>query len=236
MFSLRYQQNDEWQVWSDPSQNGLIPETCTLDPEHNRAKRNWDISAFSEAPPPNKKLVLADALYSANHGCFLLKRYVVAAMAEAGLTGWLSTPASIRLRDGRVIDEYHEMRVAGFAGIAPPASGCKIAWRCSACGHREYAPGFRRDRAAASIAVPDRDFWVIWPNSRMIYCSKRARDMLERFDTNIFKFVDPSQETEPMIFLGDEPVPPFYSAAARAMIEEFWSRAPAWPTAKPNYE
>ncbi len=147
-------------------------------------------------------------------------------MANAGLTGWHAFPATIRKRTGELMSDYAELRVHGFGGIASSAAGCVLTSRCPACGMSTYAEGYRWNLAARELPTNGPDFIAIWPLYRRLFCSDRARSVLESFNTAEMQFVAPGTLTEPLRGMGDTPVPPYFDNAARAEIEAFWARAP----------
>ncbi len=198
---------------------------CPLNPDHLRTTRKWDVAAYADPPLPEKPLIISDLYYSANHASFLLHQRLTTAMA-AKLTGWVAAPASIKRRDGRILSDYSELRVTGFGGVASEKSGCLLLSRCPGCGFNTYAQGFRFDIAARELHSQKSDFIVTWPLSRRIFCSDRARMLLQDFKVDEVDFQNPATLDQPAGMIGDTPIPPHLGEDTRAEIEAFWSRAP----------
>ena len=55
---------------------------------------------------------------------------------KRGITGYRLKPATVRFRDGVVSDDYSELIVTGWAGIAPPESGIELTEACGGCGYK----------------------------------------------------------------------------------------------------
>jgi hypothetical protein len=219
----------EHQLWLDPDVKQRQRISCTLVPDHIRTTRNWELAAFADPAPPDKPSRNADALYCANTATFVMSHRLLTAMQHEGLTGWTAFDAPIKRRGGERATTHAELRVTGFGGVADRSSGCVLLSRCPECGLNTYAEGFRFDVAVAQLRSVGLDFLTIWPLSRRILCSDRARKLMMSFDVQEIDFQDPKTLDQPMGSIGDTPIPPFFDARAKAEIEAFWSTAPLEP-------
>jgi len=80
----------------------------------------------------------------------LVHESLIAEFEAQGVTGYRLRPANVRFRDGRLSDEYRQLVVVGWAGIAPEESGIHITGSCPGC-HRTQYSGLVRDRVCALV-------------------------------------------------------------------------------------
>lgn len=230
IWEMNFADHPSHSVWLDETVEHYDTLTCPLDPEHLRTKRRFAVTAFAEAPRPEPSLRLADVLYNANHAVFLLRETLVRRLEEIGATGFITAKAKVKLRDGTLLDAYHELRATHLLGVATENSGANLSWVCRGCNLRNYSPGLRIDRAVAEMSENHAaDFNLIWPMSAAIFCSDRVKSIFEEFDSAEVQFEDPNTLIEPLEFYGDEDPMPWLSPEARARIEAYWARAPRWP-------
>jgi hypothetical protein len=215
-------------LWLAENVSNYVQIHCPIDPGHRSALRASNATVFREAPPPETRVKLTDVLYVSEFASFLLQAEVEWALAVAGIPGFPPQPATVLTRNGDVVTSYRELQVDALAHIASPSAGCEIEWRCRGCNMREYHAGLRVDLAVAE-ARPTTDFFVIWPLARYVFCSERAKSILQRFESPAIRFVDPATLTEPLEFFGDAEIPHYFSATASARIDAFWAAAPLWP-------
>ena len=64
---------------------------------------------------------------------------VLAEFERRGFTGYRLRPASVRFRDGQVSNNYQELIVTGWAGIARPESGIRVVKSCPGCLWKQYS-------------------------------------------------------------------------------------------------
>jgi hypothetical protein len=84
----------------------------------------------------------------------------------------------------------------------------------------------RVDLVAADLPANGTDFQIMWPLSGRIFCSDKARAVIESHDTDEAFFEDPRAISAPLQWYGDEDIPPFYSTQAKSAIEAYRASAP----------
>lgn len=225
---LRSNPETKSDLWVTSNNHQYIDIRCSIDSEHFHTTRTYVSPTFRLPLDDASDFHFGDALRVAEFGEFLVSGRLASVLVSAGLTGVSTAAAKIMFPNGGENWDYSELRVTALAHIATPAAGCEIEWRCRGCNLREYRPGLRIDLAAAE-ARPTTDFFVVWPLARYVFCSDRAKALLERFDIPAIRFVDPATLAEPLEFFGDAEIPPYFSPADRARIEAFWAAAPLWP-------
>jgi len=240
------------QMWDDEKSGPVESIICPLAPEdHRRAKDRWASAMLCEGPGPQWTLNRTFDAFTTPGNSFVFTRRVFTALKEEGLTGWLMNPAIVAFADGSVSEDFGELWVNGFGGVAQPSTGHKLLWRCRGCGQCENQGavdfmnraamtsqrgffieprgGFDFGAAVRQARWDGSDFFIVWPCLGRPICTDSAKGVLERFHINELLFKKP-EEMEPLPFCNDAPaVPPFYKPAARAEIEAYWAEAPVWP-------
>jgi hypothetical protein len=239
-------------LWNDENNPSVRSVLCSLAPEHRRGERIWAPAMFCEGPPSdlNPPLDPEFDVYTTPHSSFVFSQRVFSALKEAGLTGWVMNPTTISFADGTVRGDFGELWVDGFGGVADSSSGCKLLWRCRACGLSEYQGavdfmkraelikrsgvfveargGFDFGQAIKQARWDGSDFFIIWPLMNFPICTDRAKVVMEQFRIDEIVFRKP-EEIQPLEFYGDTAIPPFFKPEARAEIEAYWAKAPVWP-------
>lgn len=218
-------------LWDDETGHYEPHRVCPLDPGHGFAVRRWRPAKFREEPASDVEPQLDRNLdaYSTPRGSLVFKRGVFAALEEAELTGWLMNPATVSFANGTVSYDFGELWINGFGGVAGSSAGCRLQWRCRACGQRSYQDGIIRGEAVQQARWDGSDFFIIWPFLNFPICTDRAKEILERFRVDKINFKKPEEDMSPIHGYGDTAVPPYFKPEARAEIEAFWAKAPIWP-------
>jgi hypothetical protein len=76
--------------------------------------------------------------------------------AKRGITGYRLRPATVRFRDGHVSQDYSELIVTGWAGVAPPESGIELTDACTGCGYKKYSALPNPEKTCDHFAVVPR--------------------------------------------------------------------------------
>jgi hypothetical protein len=199
--------------------------TCPIEPKHNRpAIRYFGPRHYYESP--SERVEKGLQIYYA-YPDVLIHRKLRDAMQEAGLTGWLFNQAYVRFRSGEISEEFGELWVSGFGGIAPLEVGNELLWVCRGCGLRKYGNTFRFSELESNLEWDRSDFFIVWPLPYYYFCSKRVEDTIKEH-CKYFEFLEIEKISIRGPY-GDKPVPPYYSSRAREAIERYWAAAPVWP-------
>jgi hypothetical protein len=99
-------------------------------------------------------------------------------LADNGITGYRTRPATVYFRDGSVSNEYSELVVAGWGGVARPESGIRLIEKCPACGQRRYSSLENSAELIDWNQWSGEDFFMVWPLVGHILITKRVVDLL----------------------------------------------------------
>jgi hypothetical protein len=148
--------------------------TCPLDPGHGkdfRLVRPLAVKLASSRP--------ADFLWG-ELSELLGNQRVRAAFGEAKLTGVEFRPAAVRAGRQKVpdTDTYAELWVTGWGGIAARESGVRLTAYCPGCNRQSYEIP-HPERLIDAAAWDGSDIFAVWPLPAFIFCSDRARGVIE---------------------------------------------------------
>jgi hypothetical protein len=121
-----------------------------------------------------------DFIWTWHSDCLLTKR-AVSALRKNRVTGFETLPVTARFRQS-LLDppELFELRVTGWAGIAPLSSGVRLVEHCEHCGLLVYS-NFKDATQLIDLKLWDgSDFFMIWPLPRFIFLTERAKNVIER--------------------------------------------------------
>jgi len=216
------------QLWEAEEADDYVSVDCSRDPGDKHGERLWGKMIFKEPEEPSSGLSESGSFFSSS-STLVLHNSIFDSFRDAGLTGWNANPTLIRLRNGEVLQNYSELFVSGFGGIASEETGCRLIWRCPDCGVTRYSPGFDHGRAYREAKPGGEDFFFVWPLFLQVVCTHKAKTVLERFNLNGLTFRDVDAIEEKLDFYGDAPPPPYLSTPAKAEIEDYRSAAPSPP-------
>ena len=112
-----------------------------------------------------------------------------------GFTGYRLRPATVRFRDGELSNEYAELIVTGWAGVARPESGILLKEACTACGHKTYTRLQHPDKLIDWTQWTGEDFFMVWPLPADVLITKRVADALAELKVNGYAIerIEPSR-------------------------------------------
>jgi hypothetical protein len=88
-------------------------------------------------------------------------------------------PATIRFRDGSESQDYCEVVVTGWAGLAGSGSGIHITEECPACGRKKYSALMDPSQLIKWSQWTGDDFFIVWPIPLFILITERVAEYLK---------------------------------------------------------
>jgi len=161
--------------WVESAVN-LDSVICPIDPGHRRAgKRSSNLAVAL------KSRRFGDFIWTWYSDCVITDR-VAQIFRERKLTGFGLAPARVSL-DTRGLNDISlpkvwELRIEGWAGMAPQESGIKLDQYCPACGDLHYT-NFSDPSKLIDVSQWDgSDFFMVWPLPRFIFVTDRVHKII----------------------------------------------------------
>jgi len=126
-------------------------------------------------------------------GRCLIHEKVIAELDAIGASGYRLKPGSVRFHDGSVSDEYRELVVTGWGGVASPESGLKPIERCLDCHYVRYGFLPHPEKLMDWSQWTGEDFFVIWPLPGLILITGRVAELLRRLKARSYTLEKPSR-------------------------------------------
>jgi hypothetical protein len=139
--------------------NMIRVSNITLEVKHNRRDEKLIASVYPER---------------------LIHASLADELASHKLTGYRLRPAAVRFRDGKVSEDYFELIVTGWAGVARPESGIHLVEGCAGCDYKKYSPLKKANQLIDWAQWTGDDFFIIWPLPAWILITQRVVDLLEK--------------------------------------------------------
>lgn len=157
--------------WADEmGEEGLEGIFCPANPGHQRGgKRLVDLSVVL----PGKHM--QDFVWTWYSECLVQDR-VLHSFGEQGFTGFEVKPVKVRFKKktDHPPPKLWELVVTGWGGVAPPASGIKMTYRCKACGYTRYSGLSHPEKLIDEKQWDGSDFFIVWPLPRYIFVTDRV--------------------------------------------------------------
>jgi hypothetical protein len=122
-----------------------------------------------------------------SHAGCLVHEGLLEEFESRGLTGYRTQPATLRFRDGRVTQEYRELVVTGWGGMAHPASGIQVVEHCPSCRWKRYSPLRCAELLVDWKQWNGEDFFIVWPLPGYTLITGRVADLLLSHDVHSFE-------------------------------------------------
>jgi hypothetical protein len=164
----------------------VCPTADFLHYDGHRLKSN---SAFKVSH--NRKNVLL--IWAWLRGRPLIHERLIEDLDAMGATGYRLRPGTVEFRDGSVSNEYRELVVTGWAGLASPDSGLKPIERCLDCHYVKYGPLPHPERLMDWSQWTGEDFFTFWPLAGGMFITERVADLLRRHKTRSYTLKRPSR-------------------------------------------
>ncbi len=152
------------------------PITCQHDKGHQRAGRRSRPLVLAKAPPPS--VDICETWQSE----LVVTRSFADVVGNAGMTGVCFEEVVIdhAADPVAVSQEYFEMRVTGWGGVANPSSGVELlpSECCATCGLLVYSGASRPNFLFPLDNEPDSDFFIVWPYPKVVFVSPAAHTLL----------------------------------------------------------
>jgi hypothetical protein len=147
--------------------------SCPINPDHRPGRRRWNelIVKF----PHNRR---EDSILWTLGDCLVHER-LLADFERLGFKGWRSLPAKVCFRDGEVSDQYRELLVTGWAGMADAQSGVSLVDVCRGCGQQFYLRGGKPTRIVNWDCWSGDHVFRVWPWPRCILVTEDVARFLQ---------------------------------------------------------
>jgi hypothetical protein len=111
-------------------------------------------------------------------GGVVVHKQLLAEFKRHGFTGYRLKSATVRFRDGVISQDYRELVVTGWAGVARPESGIRIVESCPACHWKKYSGLTDVEQLIDWSKWTGEDFFIIWPFASSILITERVSELL----------------------------------------------------------
>lgn len=118
----------------DMPQPILELSACPVNSEHYDGRRHVGEWALQVKHNRRDELIIWQWISG-----LVVHKSLLGKFADCGFTGYRLKPATVRFRDGAVSQDYQELIVTGWAGVARPESGIKVVKSCPACRWKKYS-------------------------------------------------------------------------------------------------
>ncbi|PYV84977.1 MAG: hypothetical protein DMG93_02985 [Acidobacteria bacterium] len=122
-------------------------------------------------------------------GC-LIHKSLLLEFERSGFSGYRLRPASVRFRDGYVSEDYQELIVTGWAGVARLQSGIRIVKNCPACHWKKYSGITDVENLIDWSQWTGEDFFIVWPMPGFMLITERVAELLLRLKVRSFELRD----------------------------------------------
>ena len=164
----------------------VCPTADYLHFDGHRLKSNLTVKVSH-----NRKNVLL--IWAWLRGRPLIHEKLIEELEAMGATGYRLKPGSVRFQDGSVSNEYRELVVTGWAGVASPDSGLKPIERCLDCHYVKYGPLPHPEKLMDCSQWTGEDFFTIWPLLGGVFINGRVGVLLRRLNTRSYTLERPSR-------------------------------------------
>jgi hypothetical protein len=103
----------------------------------------------------------------------LVHEQLAEAFHRRGITGFTLRPATLRFRDGFLSNDYSELVVTGWAGVARPESGIRVLKSCPACRWKTYSVLKNAEQLIDWDHWTKDDCFIVWPLPSSPWCNPR---------------------------------------------------------------
>jgi hypothetical protein len=131
-------------------------------------------------------------------GCVFHKS-ILAEFDRQGFTGYRLRPATVRFRDGTVSDQYQELVVTGWAGVARAESGIRPTIKCERCHSVRYSAPTDCSQIIDWNQWTGDDFFFVWPLPNSILITERVAELLLRLAVKSYR-LGGFQDCDPIVW------------------------------------
>jgi hypothetical protein len=167
------------------------PIVCPVDPGHQRGGRR--VGPLNvDYPGASLKHDIVRTWYSE----YLISDRLARSLHRWGATGYKTNPVVITSRQSKPRQDYRELVVTGWGGVARPEAGVRLLESCPACGQLYYSGVQSWHDLIDWSAWDGSDLFMVWPLPRYILVVERVATLLSESGFGGFKMV-PFDEMEP---------------------------------------
>ena len=167
---------------------------CPITDEHLDGSKRVSELAWQVTHNDKGELLIWDWI----EGCVVHRR-VLDEFVKRGLTGYRLKPATVRFRDGIVSNDYCELIVTGWAGVARRESGIRVVKNCPACHWKTDSALEDVEQLVDWNQWTGEDFFIVWPLPKFILVTERAAQTLLELKTRSFRLRGLLEDVDPMV-------------------------------------
>jgi hypothetical protein len=156
---------------------------CPFDRGHDRINFKEVTRYFYE--DKSSPIVRGANFYDGTPRLLFHKR-VFDELSKQNITGWTFNQVHVRYLDGTITEDFGELWVTGFGGVAPGSIGHVPLFKCRGCGLRRCAPGFRFGEMDKNLDWDGSDIFLTWPLHTKIFCSERVQKIFSAMGNNVY--------------------------------------------------
>jgi hypothetical protein len=150
---------------------------CPNNPRHIPGKRRWN-EIFVDVQHNRRD----EAIIWTVGDCLILEN-LLEEFRLKGFTGYRALPAKVRFRDGLVSNEYRELIVTGWAGVADLESGIRLVEVCPLCRTQTYTRSGNVKRLVDWTQWTGDHFFRVWPLAKCIFVTSEVAEFLKASET-----------------------------------------------------
>jgi hypothetical protein len=171
------------------SEEGLEMGTifCPLNPGHQRADVRRSALRVRVAG------AAGDIVWTWMTEC-LFSEKLIDLVQSKHLTGLTFRAATVLAPSGKPLAQnYKEVTVTGWAGMALAESGIRLEESCPGCGYLHYSCFTDPRKLIRDDQWDGSDFFIVWPLPRFIFVSPKVEDLFRRHNIGPCRFTPMSE-------------------------------------------
>jgi hypothetical protein len=161
---------------------------CPDNPRHMPGTRRWNKILVEVSHNKREETIIWTI------GDFLIHQSLLAEFQRKGFTGYLPLPARVRFRDGSESDQYREIIVTGWAGVAHPDSGIRLVEVCPACRSQTYSRSGPPKQLVDWSQWTGDHFFRVWPLPKLAFVTDEVAEFLKESAPRLFDLYPAEKE------------------------------------------
>ena len=168
--------------------------SCPITDEHLDGSRRVSELAWQMTHNDRKELLIWDWI----EGC-VIHQTVLDEFSKRGISGYRLKPATVRFRDGIVSNDYSELVVTGWAGVARQEAGIRLVENCPACHWKRYSALEDVEQLIDWSQWTGEDFFIVWPLPNFVLVTERVAQTLLELQIGSFRLLGLLEDVDPAV-------------------------------------